>query len=123
MTETKLLWKRSASRLALIGVLGTGLAAPALAQTMESALSRAYSGNPTLNSQRAAVRATNENVPQALSGYRPRINASADIGASITEISATPPISCTAVGSEIEARKALNASSATPRHKISVTVA
>ena len=66
VTETKLLWKRSASRLALIGVLGTGLAAPALAQTMDSALSRAYSGNPTLNSQRAAVRATNENVPQEI---------------------------------------------------------
>ena len=41
--------------------------------------------NPTLNAQRAAVRATNENVPQALSGYRPRITASADIGASITD--------------------------------------
>ncbi|WP_244595442.1 TolC family outer membrane protein [Bosea lathyri] len=55
------------------------------AQTMESALSRAYSGNPTLNAQRASVRVTNENVPQALSGYRPRITASADIGASITD--------------------------------------
>lgn len=87
VTETIVLLKKSASRLALVCVLGAGSAAPALAQTMESALSRAYSGNPTLNSQRAAVRATNENVPQALSGYRPRINASADIGASITESS------------------------------------
>ncbi|MNL70422.1 hypothetical protein D3C87_1954200 [compost metagenome] len=42
---------------------------------------------------------------------------------SAQEISATPPISCTAVGSEIEARNALNANSATPRHRISVTVA
>lgn len=64
---------------------------PALGQTMESALSRAYSANPTLNSQRALLRATNENVPQALSGYRPRINATADIGASILE-SDTPRI-------------------------------
>lgn len=65
-------------------VLDVG-AMSASAQTMEAALGRAYSGNPTLNAQRAAVRVTNENVPQALSGYRPRITASADIGASITD--------------------------------------
>ncbi len=66
------------------GLLG-GAATSASAQTMEAALGRAYAGNPTLNAQRAAVRVTNENVPQALSGYRPRVTASADIGASITE--------------------------------------
>lgn len=55
------------------------------AQTMDAALARAYVGNPTLNAERASVRITNENVPQALSGYRPRIAASADIGASITD--------------------------------------
>jgi outer membrane protein len=70
---------------ALVLLLGAGLAGQANAQTMDAALSRAYSANPTLNAQRAAVRATNENVPQALSGYRPRITASADIGASITD--------------------------------------
>ncbi len=62
-----------------------GSAVASQAQTMEAALSRAYSGNPTLNAQRASLRATNESVPQALSGYRPKITASADIGASITE--------------------------------------
>jgi outer membrane protein len=41
--------------------------------TLESALVQAYINNPTLNAQRAAVRATDENVPQALSGYRPKI--------------------------------------------------
>ncbi len=35
---------------------------------------KAYLNNPSLNSQRAAVRATDENVPQALSGYRPRVS-------------------------------------------------
>lgn len=69
----------------MAGMLGAMSGSPALAQTMDAALSRAYSANPTLNAQRAAVRATNENVPQALSGYRPRVTASADIGASITE--------------------------------------
>ena len=70
-------------------VLATGAPATVSAQTMDAALARAYGGNPTLNAQRAAVRATNENVPQALSGYRPRITASADIGASIID-SETP---------------------------------
>ena len=65
--------------------LASGAAPAALAQTMDAALARAYAGNPTLNAQRASVRVTNENVPQALSGYRPRITASADIGASITD--------------------------------------
>ncbi|HVV63789.1 MAG TPA: TolC family outer membrane protein [Pseudolabrys sp.] len=47
------------------------------ADTLEGALIQAYQNNPQLNSQRAAVRATDEGVPQALSGYRPRITASA----------------------------------------------
>ncbi len=42
-------------------------------ETLESALVQAYVNNPSLNSQRAAVRVTDENVPQALSGYRPKI--------------------------------------------------
>ncbi|SFI15801.1 outer membrane protein [Bosea sp. OK403] len=73
-----------AAALIAVALLFGGTAA-ASAQTMDAALSRAYSGNPTLNSQRASLRATNENVPQALSGYRPKITASADIGASISE--------------------------------------
>ena len=46
---------------------------PALADTLDGALVQAYQNNPTLNSQRASVRATDEGVPQALSGYRPRV--------------------------------------------------
>ena len=41
---------------------------PALADTIEAALVRAYQNNPQLNAQRASVRATDEGVPQALSG-------------------------------------------------------
>ncbi len=74
-------------RVLLAAAMGCCFAAPAFGQTMDAALSRAYSANPTLNAQRASVRVTNENVPQALSGYRPRITASADIGASITDSS------------------------------------
>jgi len=52
----------------------------ASADTLEGALALAYQNNPSLNSQRALVRATDENVPQALAGYRPKINANASIG-------------------------------------------
>ncbi|HEY8567456.1 MAG TPA: TolC family outer membrane protein [Beijerinckiaceae bacterium] len=58
------------------------------AETLESALARAYGGNPTLNAQRASVRATDENVPRAKSLSRPRINATADAGAAYSESSA-----------------------------------
>ena len=54
--------------------------APALADTIDAALVRAYQNNPQLNAQRASVRATDENVPQALSGYRPRVALTASAG-------------------------------------------
>ena len=53
---------------------------PAGADTLKWALTQAYQNNPTLNSQRASVRATDETVPQALSGYRPRISLTATAG-------------------------------------------
>jgi outer membrane protein len=53
---------------------------PALADTIEAALVRAYQNNPQLNAQRASVRFTDENVPQALSGYRPKVAVNASIG-------------------------------------------
>ena len=56
------------------------LAPIARSQTLESALVQAYQNNPTLNSQRAAVRAIDEGVPQALSGYRPRVTITASGG-------------------------------------------
>jgi outer membrane protein len=49
----------------------------ARADTLLGALSTAYQHNPQLNSQRAVVRQTDEQVPQALSGYKPTIAATA----------------------------------------------
>ena len=46
------------------------------AQTLEEALVSAYLSNPQLESQRAAVRATDELVPLALTGWRPTIEVS-----------------------------------------------
>ncbi len=53
---------------------------PLRAETLESALMQAYQNNPTLNSQRASLRATDEGVPQALSGYRPKVTITASGG-------------------------------------------
>jgi outer membrane protein len=79
---------RTISHAALIAAsVMTILAAawPAQAETLESALARAYGSNPTLNSQRANVRAVDENVPRAKSGYRPRVTGTADVGAEYAE--------------------------------------
>ena len=46
----------------------------AQADTLEWALVQAYQNNPSLNAQRASLRATDESVPQALSGYRPKLS-------------------------------------------------
>ncbi|WGS17429.1 MULTISPECIES: TolC family outer membrane protein [unclassified Bradyrhizobium] len=58
---------------------------PALADTIEAALVRAYQNNPQLNAQRALVRSTDENVPQALSGYRPKVSLTASAGYQYTD--------------------------------------
>ena len=58
---------------------------PVLADTIEAALVRAYQNNPQLNAQRAQVRITDENVPQALSGYRPKVAVTASAGYQYTD--------------------------------------
>src|SRR5712671_575117 len=56
------------------------LAPLARAETLPDALAKAYQTNPQLNAERARQRATDENVPQALAGYRPQIVASLSAG-------------------------------------------
>src|SRR5450755_1166123 len=51
-------------------------AGAARAEALPEALAKAYQSNPQLNAERARQRATDENVPQALAGYRPQIVAS-----------------------------------------------
>src|SRR6202035_540097 len=53
------------------------------------ALVRAYQNNPQLNAQRASVRSTDENVPQALSGYRPKVALTASAGYQYTDTNST----------------------------------
>lgn len=64
----------------LAGLVGS--AGPAHGQTLEDALIAAYINNPTLLAQRASLRATDEQVPQALSEWRPTIEMSFDAGTS-----------------------------------------
>jgi outer membrane protein len=66
--------------LALIAVVPGEVAA----ETMESALAKAYEGNPQLNAQRAIVRQNDEGVVQALSGYRPNLSATASVARQFT---------------------------------------
>src|SRR6476620_388764 len=63
-----------------------GAATRVFADTMESALVRSYQSNPQLNAQRASVRATDESVPHALSGYRPKVAITASVGYQYTDI-------------------------------------
>jgi outer membrane protein len=71
---------RSVTGTAVAVVLLAIGANPVRADTIDAALVRAYQDNPQLNAQRAQVRFTDENVPQALSGYRPRVAITASAG-------------------------------------------
>jgi len=57
-----------------------GMTEPLSAETLLSALARAYAGNPDLNQSRAAVRVRDEDMPKALAGMRPRVNIQASAG-------------------------------------------
>ncbi|CTQ53801.1 Outer membrane efflux protein BepC precursor [Roseibium album] len=71
-----------------LGLMG-GVAASALtgafvskaeAETIRESLAIAYANNPTLNAARAQLRGVDENVPQALTGWRPVVSAGASAG-------------------------------------------
>jgi TolC family type I secretion outer membrane protein len=58
----------------------------ASAEGLAAALARAYISNPVLRAERARQRATDEQVPQALSGWRPVVIGAGDVGVERTEI-------------------------------------
>ena len=64
----------------LATILSFSTAASCAAEGLPEALAKAYQTNPQLNAERARQRGTDENVPQALSGYRPQIVASLGAG-------------------------------------------
>jgi outer membrane protein len=84
--------KRTRDRAVATAAVVIGLSALssgfASADTLEWALAQAYQNNPQLNSQRAIARQADEAVPQALSGYRPKVSISANAGEQYQETEA-----------------------------------
>jgi len=91
--------KNSLACVAVISVMAL-VPQPVVAETLYQAMAKAYENNPDLNAARAGLRATDEGVALAKSGYRPiigaeavttstntegRVTNSASIGASITQ--------------------------------------
>lgn len=75
-------WTGAALVCGLLGAIGT--VQPASAQSLEQAMAQAYVTNPTLDAQRASLRATDEGVPQALGAYRPQLTGQLSVGRSIS---------------------------------------
>ena len=63
-----------------VAVQGITAITPAHSETINSALAHAYNNNPTLNAQRAATRAVDENIPIAKSALRPNVAGEATAG-------------------------------------------
>src|ERR1700683_1200100 len=87
--------RRGSTALAIALCTAFGAAAPrgAAAETIETALAKAYENNPQLNAQRAIVRQSDEGVPTALSGYRPTLSATASVAEQFTNTTEVlPPI-------------------------------
>jgi outer membrane protein len=80
-------WPASPLRVARLALLaGAGLGAigmgAATAETVNGALIKAYLSNPDINTQRAAVRQTDEGVPEANAGYLPKVSAFGNVSVS-----------------------------------------
>ncbi len=77
---------KSVRRVGLATVVGAVIGVAALlpgasiAQTLEEALARTYESSPQLLAIRARLRATDESVAQAVSGWRPTVTVTADVG-------------------------------------------
>jgi outer membrane protein len=67
----------------------------AAAQTLTEALAYAYRNNPQLLAQRASLRATDEEVPAALSGWRPTVTLSSETGFNRSAQTTTIPLTGT----------------------------
>ena len=66
--------------VALAGFFAISAPASTQAQTLTQALADAYNTNPQILAQRALLRATDEQVPQALANWRPTVNFTGQVG-------------------------------------------
>src|SRR5215472_11719490 len=74
--------------VALAGLFVGSLPLSTQGQTLTQALADAYNTNPQLLAQRALLRATDEQVPQALANWRPTVNFTGQVGG--TRAAVTP---------------------------------
>ena len=97
--------RTGATIILLCSILNIADAKPLAAETIETALAKAYQKNPQLNAQRAIVRQADEGVPTALSGYRPTISANATVGREFTDTKQKiPPLPNLPSGASFEAQ-------------------
>jgi outer membrane protein len=78
--------RRIAGLGAVAGLAAALAASSAQAQTLTDALAEAYNTNPQLLAQRALLRATDEQVPQALSFWRPTVTFTGQEGFSTASL-------------------------------------
>ena len=71
---------RAGLMAAVSAIVLSCLTSPVAAETLRDAMSSAYFQNPRLDAERARLRATDEEVPRAKSGFRPQVNGTADTG-------------------------------------------
>ena len=67
-------------------LLATAISGNAYSQSIFDALGQAYNTNPTLQGQRAYLRAVDENVAIAKSGYRPNVSLNGSYTDSDTDV-------------------------------------
>ena len=87
-------WMNARAAAVAATLAATLSAAPAGAETLNEVLALTYAANPTLEAQRASLRAQDEAVAQALAGRRPSVTLSTSIGrsntAANTSVNSTP---------------------------------
>jgi outer membrane protein len=76
--------RRKSGLVALVCCLTISTPAALQAQTLTQALADSYNTNPQLLAQRALLRATDEQVPQALANWRPTVNFTGQAGYATT---------------------------------------
>jgi outer membrane protein len=81
---------------AIVVALTAAISAPA--QTLTDALAEAYNTNPQLLAQRALLRSTDEQVPQALSFWRPQVTFTGQVGMATTSLETQPGAAARAAG-------------------------
>jgi outer membrane protein len=97
------------SRLAFAALLMASAAIvevrPAASQTLQEALALAYANNPALQAARAQLRSVDENVPQALAGWRPTVQVTGAVGQSTgSTVGSLPPTNTTRTNSPWRSR-------------------